>query len=104
MLFSYETYSDIKLAMEKKQEISFFVSKSESVFAESDAPADWVAFPPTMLAPAEYLQILIQVGASIRDALMRLEINVHLSGGRIFYKKHNDKLVALKMTWPVSDV
>lgn len=104
MLFNHETYNEIKVAIENKKEIIFFVNKSESVFAESDAPADWLAFPPTMLAPADYLQVLIQIGASIRDALMRLELNVHLTGGRILYKKHSDKLIALQVTWPVSDV
>lgn len=104
MLFNHETYNEIKFAMENKQEIIFFVNKSESVFAKSEAPNDWLAYPPTMLAPAEYLQILIQIGNSIRDALMRLELNVHLSGGRILYKKQSDKLVALKVTWPASDV
>lgn len=104
MLFNYESYSKIKTAIENKQEINFFVAKSESAFAESDVPADWKAYPPTMLAPADYLQVLANIGTSIRDALMRLELHTHRLGGRILYKKHNDKLVELKVTWPGSDV
>ncbi len=100
MEFNIENYNTIKIACENKEEIEFVVEKSATAFSESDAPAKWTAYPPACLPPEGYAQVFIYAGNDKRGALTRLELLVHLDGGRILYKRSGENAVSLKVTWP----
>ncbi len=100
MEFNLVNYNTIKAACESKEEIKFVVEKSATAFAKSEAPESWTAYPPACLPPEGYAQVFIHSGADKRGALTRLELLVHLDGGRILYKKSGENAVLLKVTWP----
>ena len=100
MEFNIENYNTIKIACESKEEIEFVVEKSATAFSEADAPEEWTAYPPACLPPEGYAQVFIFAGNDKRGALTRLELLVHLDGGRILYKRSGENTVSLKVTWP----
>jgi hypothetical protein len=100
MEFNLDNYSTIKSACESKKEIEFFVDKSATAFSESEAPDEWTAYPPALLPPEGYTQVFVYAGKDKRGALTKLELLVHLDGGRILYKKSGEAKVSLKITWP----
>jgi len=100
MEFNSENYSAIKMACEGKEEIEFVVEKSATAFSESEAPESWTAYPPACLPPEGYAQVFVHAGSDKRGALTRLELLVHLDGGRILYKRSGENSVSLKVTWP----
>lgn len=102
MNFDAENYRHIKSACERKEEIEFNVEKSATMFANSLAPQAWTAYPPATLPPEGYAQVFIYSGNDMRGVLMRLELIVHLDGGRILYKANGENNVSLKITWPCS--
>lgn len=102
MRFDAHDYTKIKSACQAKQEIEFEADKSITAFSDSEPPQDWTAYPPALLPPEGYAQVMIRSGSDLRGALIRLELVVHLDGGRIYYKKINDNAVRLKITWPNS--
>jgi hypothetical protein len=100
MLFNPQNYTAIKAACESRQEIEFTAEKADTAFAEGDAPLAWKAYPPALLPPQGYAQIFLHAGNDARGALTRLELIVHLDGGRILYKANGKHQVDLKVTWP----
>ncbi|MGP3789331.1 hypothetical protein [Pseudomonas sp. B392_1p] len=100
MKFDKNDYPAIKQACLDKIEIDFDAPKEITVFSDSEAPDDWTAYPPAFLPPEGYAQVFAQSGAGARGELMRLELIVHLDGGRILYKRNGHGLVSLKVTWP----
>jgi hypothetical protein len=100
MLFNQENYPQIKSACENKTEIEFEVPEEITAFSSGSAPLEWTAFPPCLLPPEGYAQVFVYAGSDAKGALTRLELLVHLDGGRILYKAQNNNLVALRVTWP----
>lgn len=100
MEFNTENYPTIKAACENKEEIEIFVDKAATAFSNSEAPSEWTAYPPACLPPEGYAQVFVHSGNDKAGALTRLELVVHLDGGRILYKKHAQDSVSLKVTWP----
>lgn len=100
MKFDQNDYPTIKSACQNKQEVEFEARKEITAFAYSEAPDDWTAYPPALLPPEGYAQVFIHSGSDARGALTRLELIVHLDGGRILYKKSGRDEVSLKVTWP----
>lgn len=100
MKFGQNDYPTIKSACHNKQEVEFEARKEITAFAYSEAPDDWTAYPPALLPPEGYAQVSIHSGSDERGALTRLELIVHLDGGRILYKKSGPDKVSLKVTWP----
>ena len=64
------------------------------------APPEWTAYPPCILPPEGYAHVFLYAGSDAQGALTRLELVVHLDGGRILYKAKGSDLVALRVTWP----
>lgn len=100
MEFNAKNYPAIKAACESKKEIEFFVDKDSTAFSESEAPDAWTAYPPACLPPEGYAEVFVHSGNDKRGALTKLELLVHLDGGKILYKKHSQDQVSLKVTWP----
>ena len=100
MKFDQNDYPKIKQACQKKEEVEFDAMKSITAFENSDAPSNWTAYPPTLLPPEGYAQVFYHSGTNARGALTRLELVIHLDGGRILYKKKNEDTISLKVTWP----
>ncbi len=100
MLFNQENYPQIKTACESKNEIEFEAPRELTAFATSSAPLEWTAYPPCALPPEGYAQVFVHAGADAKGELTRLELLVHLDGGRILYKAQANDRVALKVTWP----
>lgn len=100
MIFNSQNYPAIKSACQSKSAIELIDEKSETAFADSEAPEQWTAYPPAMLPPQGYAQVFLCSGNDARGALTRLELLVHLDGGRILYKENGDNQVSLKIMWP----
>lgn len=100
MKFNQNDYPIIKSACQNKQVIEFEVPKKITAFSDSEAPASWTAYPPALLPPDGYAQVFVHSGSDARGALTRLELIVHLDGGRILYKRSGPDEVALRVTWP----
>lgn len=100
MKFDKTDYPAIKSACQNKQEITFEAPKEITAFAGSEAPDDWTAYPPALLPPDGYAQVFVHSGSDAKGALTRLELIVHLDGGRILYQKNGQDEVSLKVTWP----
>ncbi|MBT9538729.1 hypothetical protein [Thiobacillus sp.] len=100
MLFNQENYLQIKQACESKREIEFIAPIEITAFSAESAPREWTAYPPCILPPQGYAQVFVQAGSDARGALIKLELVVHLDGGRILYKAQSKDQVALKVTWP----
>jgi len=47
--------------------------------------------------------VFVKAGNDKRGELTRLELMVHLDGGRILYKKSGHNEVLVKVTWPNPD-
>ncbi len=100
MEFNSENYNEIQAACKNKEVVEFTVEKSATAFSNSKAPDSWTAYPPTYLPPEGYAQVFAYAGNDKKGALTRLEIVVHLDGGRILYKAAEENAVSLKVTWP----
>jgi hypothetical protein len=100
MEFNALNYPFIKSAYEKKKQIEFYVDKSATAFSESNAPDEWTAYPPPAVPQKDYVKPFVYSGNDIKGSLTRLEILIHLDDGKIFYKKHSNNQVLLKVTWP----
>jgi hypothetical protein len=99
MLFNAQNYAAIKAACQSKTAIQFTAEKGDTAFAESNAPLDWTAYPPALLPPEGYAQVFVHSDSDARGALTRLELVVHLDGGRILYKANGSDRVDLSVTW-----
>ena len=99
MEFNQQNYPTIKNACEEKRDIDFCVRKSATCFSDSEAPSDWTAYPPASLTKEAYAQILVCAGTDARGTLTKLELAVHLNGGRILYKKRDDEFVDIQVTF-----
>ena len=100
MEFTQETYETIKAACLEKQNIEFKANASFTHFSSDAIPQDWTAFPPCLLPPDGYSQVFAFAGTDARAALTRLELLVHLDGGRILYKDSGQGFVAIRIVWP----
>ena len=100
MIFNSQNYPTIKSACQCRSEVEFIAEKSDTVFADSAAPEQWRPYPPAMLPPEGYADVFLHSGTDARGALMRLELLVHLDGGRILYKENGNSQVRLKIMWP----
>jgi hypothetical protein len=103
MLFNQENYLQIKQACESKHEIEFVAPIELTAFSAESLPQEWTAYPPCILPPQGYAQVFVHAGSDARGALTKLELVVHLDGGRILYKAHGNGQVALKVTWPTTN-
>lgn len=102
MKFDKNDYPNIKHACQNKNSVEFEAPKSITAFENSEPPINWTAYPPALLPPEGYAQVFVSSGADAGGSLTRLELVVHLDGGRILYKKKDDDTVLLKVTWPGS--
>jgi len=102
MIFNQQTYPQIKSACEAKQPVEFDVERSATAFAAGQAPAQWTAYPPALLPPEGYANVFLHAGNDARGTLTRLELVVHLDGGRILYQANGVELVTLRVTWPAT--
>lgn len=100
MLFNTENYAAIKKACEDKKEIEFVADLEITAFSVESVPIDWTSYPPSLLPPEGYAQVMIYASNDIKGALTRLEVVVYLDGGRIMYKSLGNNRVAIKVTWP----
>lgn len=100
MSIKSQDYSTIKQAFKNRQEIEFDIEKSSTAFSDSTAPISWTAYPPAYLPLAGYLKVYLLSGNDSRGDLMRIELDVHLKGGKILYKDGGNDIVSLKITWP----
>lgn len=100
MFFDQENYTAIRDACKSKSEIEFEVPRAITAFSSSSAPSEWTAYPPCILPPEGYAHVFLHAGSDAQGALTRLELVVHLDGGRILYKAKGSDLVALRVTWP----
>jgi len=100
MEFNKENYSAIKDACTNRKEIEFFAPIAATAFENSQAPEDWSPCPPCMLPPEGYAQVFVHAGSDARGSLSKLEILIHLDGGKVFYKAIENQQVAIKVTWP----
>ncbi|WP_417884527.1 hypothetical protein [Vibrio rumoiensis] len=60
---------------------------------------DWTPYPPTSLAKEAYAQIFALAGNDARGTLTKLELAVHLDGGRIEYKKGQGDTVDIRVSF-----
>jgi hypothetical protein len=97
MEFNSENYPEIKQACESKQPVDFYTHKSATCFANSMPPDDWTHYPPASLTKEAYAQIFALAGNGARGTLTKLELTVHLDGGKIQYKKRDDETVDIKV-------
>ena len=100
MQFNAENYQAIREACEKREETEFWADKADTLFAGSEAPETWTAYPPCSLPKELYAQVFVYAGTDKRGALTRLELLVHLDGGRVYYQAQGEEAVSLKITWP----
>lgn len=104
-----ESYTEIKKACLGKENISFYIDKSNTSYANSGytnldvaVPKSWEAYPtPTFsgLSPEDIKTILVRFSSQTdpRSALTRLVLDVHQLGGRAFFKEKTEELVDFKM-------
>lgn len=100
MKFNAQNYPSIKASCQNKEEIEFYVDKNATAFANTEAPDAWEAYPPACLPPEGYAQLFVYAGNDKRGTLTKLELIIHLDGGRILYRKRGHEHVSLKITWP----
>ena len=53
-----------------------------------------------LLTDKDLVYCLLELGDNMRDCLMRLELVVVYTGGKLFYKAQGDSMVGIKVTWP----
>lgn len=97
MEFNIENYPEIRKYCEGKQDITFWAQKESTVFYNDNAPDNWKAYPPAQLTNEGYAQVFSQSRNDARGTLMKLELLIHLDGGRIEYKKKDANFVTLKV-------
>lgn len=103
MLFNAANYPKIKEACDKRVEIEFDAPIEITAFASSaeTVPREWKAFPPTVQPLEGYAKIFAEASPDARGELMKLELHVHLDGGRVLYRSAPNSFVTIKITWPV---
>ncbi|PQJ63396.1 hypothetical protein BTO10_00845 [Vibrio chagasii] len=99
MEFNEQNYQTIKRSCLQKQNITFYAPKEFTCFANDEAPSSWRAYPPTSLADEAYEQIFVCTGEDARGTLTKLELTIHLDGGRILYRRRDDEYVELQVTF-----
>lgn len=99
MEFNSQNCPAIKKACASEQAISFYAPKDATCFANSEAPDDWTPYPLASLEKDAYAQIYVHAGNDARGALIKLELTVHLLGGKIEYKKRDKKTVDLRVSF-----
>ena len=99
MEFNKENYSTIKEACTNRKEIEFFTPITDTAFENGKAPDDWTAYPPCMLPPEGYAQVFVYAGSDAKGSLTKLELLIHLDGGRVLYKALENQQVGIKATW-----
>lgn len=102
MDFNRDTYPQIKQACDQKVSIEFDVDRDATAFVDSDAPIEWTPYPPAHLSTKDYAQVIHRAGNDARGTLTKLELHVHSTGGKIFYKKSGNDRITLRVTWPAS--
>lgn len=100
MEFNKDNYSAIQEACKNREEIEFFAPIACTAFEKSKAPNDWTAYPPCLLPPEGYAQVFVHAENDARGSLTKLELLIHLDGGRVLYKAIDNQKVAIKVTWP----
>lgn len=100
MEFNKDNYSAIQKACKNREEIEFFAPIACTAFENSTAPNQWTAYPPCLLPPGGYEQVFVRAGNDARGSLIKLELSIHLDGGRVLYKAIDNQKVAIKVTWP----
>ena len=99
MKFDRENYPTIKEACENKKNIDFYVEKLATGFNKDNIPSNWTAYSPASLTREAYAQIFIGAGNDARGTLTKLELAVHLDGGRIEYKEKDEAHINLRVTF-----
>ena len=99
MEFSKETYSTIRQACENRSDIEFEVPLEYTAFTSSNAPHGWTEIRPVSLTPKGYSTIFIHLGPEAKDALTRLELLIYCDGGTVAYKKKDEKIISMKVSW-----
>ncbi|WP_305812790.1 hypothetical protein [Photobacterium leiognathi] len=99
MEFNAQNYQTIKQSCLQKQDITFYVPKEFTCFANDEAPVSWKAYPPASLTNEAYAQIFAYAGDDARGTLTKLELAIHLDGGRILYRKKDDEYIDLQVNF-----
>jgi len=97
MEFNPKNYPLIKKSCENKQSIIFYTNKSATCFTDSEAPTSWISYPPPELTKEAYAQIFVQAGNDLRGTFTKLELAVHLDGGKILFKKRDEQNVDVEI-------
>ena len=102
MLFDAANYPKIKEACEKHVDIEFEAPIEITAFASRAdlVPTEWKAFPPMAKSAEDYARIFALAWPDARGELMKLELHVHLDGGRVLYKSAPNNCVLIRITWP----
>ena len=101
MQFNQTNYPLIKEACASHKDIEFIVPMSATAFerGSGSTPQEWTTAPPLKIPREEYERHIVSAGNTINDELARLELEVYLEGGKIFYKASENKQVAIRVSW-----
>lgn len=74
MKFEGQSCQIIRQAVQSKQNIEFEADRSVTIFAGSEAPEDWIEYPPSFLSDTDLAKVkaLLATDGSVRAALHRL--------------------------------
>ena len=101
MQFNQMNYPFIKEACANHKDIEFVAPLSATAFGggSGNAPQEWITAPPLRKPREEYERDVVSAGNTINDELAKLELSIHLEGGKIFYKASENKQVAIRVSW-----
>lgn len=100
MEFNEENYERIHQAYLGRNEFQIQVPIQYTAFSADNVPPDWSECPPPILADEDLVRCLLCLGDEMRNRLTRLELTVHYTEGKLFYKSLGESLVGIKVTWP----
>jgi hypothetical protein len=104
MEFNRENYSAIKEACMQRQSIEFSAPKNIASFeGHSSLPTIWTGYAPCLLPPDGYSKVFAGSGNDAKGTLSKLELLIHLDGGKLFYKASGEDKVDIKVSWPGKD-
>jgi hypothetical protein len=101
MKFEGQYCKVIRQAVQSKQDIEFEADRSNSIFADSEAPEDWTEYLPSILSNTDLARIKAVLGTNggVRAALHRLEQTAYEQGAKVYYKALDGETVSIKVEW-----
>lgn len=100
MEFNQANYNAIKNACTNRQEIEFSASTSVASFeGKEPLPTTWTCYAPCLLPPDGYAKVLVAAPNDAKGTLSKLELLIHLDGGKLFYRASGKDQVDIKVSW-----